>query len=136
MLSNSSICSKSERADNVSKITDALSIATKQYDLKDVVSKGLSEYNNTKRPRHDDEKMNRSTVALTSIVTGIIAPPVGATIGTTLLASEAIEAYHHIATPVQIEINNNITKSLSQNKSMTDDMIKNIIFDRCVTAIP
>jgi len=136
MLSNSSMCSKSERANNISKITDTLSIATKQYDLKDIASKNLSEYNNKKRPRSDDEKMNRSTIALASTVSSIIAPPVGITIGTILLVSEAIETYHHIATPIQIEINNNITKSLSQNKSITDDMIRDVIFDRCVNLIP
>jgi hypothetical protein len=136
MLSNSSICSKAERAKNIDNITDAISIVTKQFDTKDLASKSLSNFNDKKRPRSDDEKITRSTIGFTSTVAGILAPPVGTTIATTLLASEAFEAYHHVNTPAQIYMNNHITETLSQNKSISDDIIKDIIFDRCANQIP
>ena len=131
MLSNSSVCPKSERSNNIQHVNTALSIATKQYDAKDVVTEVLSKFNDNKRNRSDDEKIIRSTIGLSSTLASILVPPVGVYVGGTMLLSEAIEAHHHLVAPLEIEQNKNITSVLKQNKTMTDDMIKDIIFDRC-----
>lgn len=129
-------CSKSDRVKNIDNITNMISIMTKQYDVKNVASMGLSAYNDKKRERNEDEKMIRSIIGLGSTISSLIIPPVGLTVGTISVASEMIEAYHHIASPIQIEINNNITKNLNKNKSITEETIRDIIFDRCVNQMP